>query len=95
MTDDELRSLFQDVGQKIDGVRQELGQEIAETRRHSQVLFEAAKHETQLVGESVILLTEEVRRNAEKIDADIREMREMILFSHGELDRRLKIVEKK
>lgn len=66
-------------------------------RRHFDITFEAAKHETRLLAESVSHLDEKHDRTREsleqKIESSAAETRAMIKFSHVELDRRVRTLE--
>lgn len=80
--------------QEISDTRRILGEENLETRRHTEVLIEATRHDLQLVAEAVSILDEKLDRTA----TDIRtEMRTGFGETHAMikgLDRRITAVER-
>ena len=66
-------------------------------RRHFDVTTEGTRHEIRLNAEKVVLLDEELHREAADIRSEIRtgfaDTQAMIKFSHAELDRRVRSLE--
>ena len=71
--------------------------EVAEIKRHFNVVAEGLEKKLQLVAESVSLLDEKVDRRMtaleEKMDQGFDEVKAMIKFSYAELDRRVTSLE--
>jgi threonine aldolase len=71
--------------------------DVAEIKRHFNVVAEGLEKKIQLVAEGVLLLDEKVDRRMtaleEKMDQGFDEVKAMVKFSYAELDRRVTSLE--
>ena len=96
----EIRQVAEELGAKQEDLRlglqqvaQELGAKVDDSRREFGVIAEGLRSEIQQVAEGVILNGERLDRFQTETARDFAEMRSMLRFSHGDLDRRLRTVE--
>ena len=100
MIDDELRSILEAMQHDIvAGLRQEIQQEAVETRRHIAVAYEATQRQILLLAEGIGSVGEQLGRTEarldQKIDESAEQTRTLIIFSHEQLDGRLRAIEQR
>lgn len=78
---------------EIRQVAQELGAKVDDSRREFGVISEGLRSEIQQVAEGVVMNGERIDRFQAETARDFTEMRSMLQFSHGDLDRRLRTLE--
>lgn len=66
----------------------------AETRRHFDVVAERLESKIDVVAEGVVACTERIDRFEAKMHEEFNEVRSMIKFSHHELDRRVRTLDR-
>ena len=101
MTDEDLKALFEasaaETRRLNEETRAQLGEAIADSRRHFDVTAEGLRHEIRLVAEKVTGVDERLTREAADIRGEMRQgfadTQAMIKFSHAELDRRVTSLE--
>ena len=90
---------FEAIDRRLDQVatKEELGSQLAETRRHFEVVAERMQSQVRLVAEGVAEVSQRLdRRTAEitaKIEQESAETRAMIRVSYAQLDRRIQDLE--
>jgi DNA anti-recombination protein RmuC len=97
---EETAAIRQELRQETTSIRQELSSSAAanvETRRHLEILIEAARHETRLVAEGQQNAQEMFARECADIREEVRrtsnESQAMFKYFHADLDRRVRAIE--
>ena len=103
MTNDEYQQLLEFLGGKFDEVDRRFESmdrrfeavdvNLAETRRHFDVVAEGLRGEIQQVAEGHQFLVDGQARIMDRMDRMERELGAMIRFSYAELDRRIRTLE--
>ena len=96
---DQVDQRFEGIDRRLDQVatKEELGSQLAETRRHFEVVAERMQSQVRLVAEGVAEMSQRLdRRTAEitaKIEQESAETRAMIRFSYVQIERRIQELE--
>jgi len=99
MTDEELKEQFENTWRRFDELRLDVHTEVADVKRHMDVVTEGLKKEIQLIPEDVDNLDQKFTREfvlvREEMKEGFAETRALIDSSYGQLDRRVSALERR
>ena len=75
------------------GVRQDVAEQLAETKRHVGVVVEGLRSEIRQVAEGVMNVDEKLERFRHDVDEQFTEVKTLVKVSYGDRDRRVRILE--
>jgi len=93
--DEETKQLLETMRQESAVARAENAAAHADTRRQFEIGAEGLRDSIKLVAEGVSTNTQRIERLESEMKEEFAEVRSMIKLSHGQLDRRVRLLEHK